>query len=89
MLLYIIAAEVLANFMNATKTVFLTQVILRWQKNADVEAIQSTSRRQKYKSSRQFSKNCIFLNIQLKGVENTLPPFKNLVIDPKIQSKKY
>ena len=26
----------------------------------------------------QFSKNCIFSNIQLKGVVNWLPPFKNL-----------
>ena len=26
----------------------------------------------------EFSKNCIFPNIQLKGVVNRLPPFKNL-----------
>ena len=36
------------------------------------------SRRQKWNSRRQFSKNCIFPNIQLKGVVNRLPPFKNL-----------
>ena len=44
-------------------SVFLTQVI---------------SRRQKWNLRRQFSKNCIFPNIQLNGVVNRLPPFKNL-----------
>ena len=59
-------------------SVFLTQIISRRQKNADVKVALSISRRQKWKSRRQFSKNCIFPNIQLKGVVNRLPPFKNL-----------
>ena len=58
--------------------VFLTQVISRRQKNADAKVALSISRRQKWNSRRQFSKNCIFLNIQLKGVVNRLPPIKNL-----------
>ena len=36
------------------------------------------SRRQKWNSRRQFSKNCILPNIQLNGVVNRLPSFKNL-----------
>ena len=39
---------------------------------------QMISRQQKWNSRWQFSKNCIFPNIQLKGVVNRLPPFKNL-----------
>ena len=63
-------------------------VISRRQKNADAKAVQSISRRRKWNSSRQFSKNCIFPNIQLKGVVNTWPPFKNLLIGSKVLSKK-
>ena len=51
--------------------VFLTQIISRWQKNADAKVVSSIS-------CRQFSKDCVFPNIQLKGVVNRLPPFKNL-----------
>ena len=47
-------------------------------KNADAKVVLSISRRQKWNLRRQFSKNCIFLNIQLEGVVNRLPPFKNL-----------
>ena len=60
-------------------TVFLTQIISRRQKNADAKVALSISRRQKWKSRRQFSKNCIFPNIQLKGVVNKLLRFKKLV----------
>ena len=59
-------------------SVMLTQIISRRQKNADAKVALSISRRQKWNSRRQFSKNCIFPNIQLKGVVNRLPPFKNL-----------
>ena len=58
--------------------VFLTQIFSRRQKNADAKVALSISRRQKWKSRRQFSKNCIFPNIQLKGVVNKLLQFKNL-----------
>ena len=58
--------------------VFPTQIISRRQKNADAKVVLSISRRQKWNSRRQFSKNCIFPNIQLKGVVNRLLPFKNL-----------
>ena len=61
--------------------VFLTQIISRLQKNADAKVVLSISRRQKWNLRRQFSKNCIFPNIQLKGVVNRLPPFKNLSDD--------
>ena len=57
---------------------FLTQIISRWQKNADAKVASSISRWQKWNSRRQFSKNCIFPNIQFKGVVSRLPPFKNL-----------
>ena len=57
-------------------SVFLTKIISRRQKNADVKVVQSISRRQKWNSRRQFSKNCIFPNIQFKGFVNRLPPFK-------------
>ena len=59
-------------------SVFLTQIISRRQKNADAKVVLSISRRQKWNSRLQFSKNCIFPNILLKGVLNMLPPFKNL-----------
>ena len=59
-------------------TAFLTQIISRRQKNADAKVVLSISSRQKWNSRRQFSKNYIFPNIQLKGVVNRLPPFKNL-----------
>ena len=58
--------------------VFLTQNISRQQKNANPKVVLSISRRQKWDSCQQFSKNCIFPNIQLKGVVNRLPPFKYL-----------
>ena len=58
-------------------TVFLTQIISRRLKNADAKVVLLISRRQKWNSPRQFSKNCIFPNIQL-GVVNRLPPFKKL-----------
>ena len=61
-----------------TYSVLLTQIISRQQKNADAKVVLSISRRQKWNSRRQFSKNCIFLNIQLEGVVNRLPPFKDL-----------
>ena len=61
------------------KTVILTQMILRQQKNADAKVALSISRWQKWKSRRQFSKNCISPNIQLKGVVNKLLRFKKLV----------
>ena len=48
------------------------------QKNADAKVVLSISSRQKWNSCWRFSKNCIFPNIQLKGVVNRLPPFKNL-----------
>ena len=60
------------------EAVFLTQIISRRQKNADAKVVLSISRGQKLNLCRQFSKNCIFPNIQLKGVINRLPPFKNL-----------
>ena len=59
-------------------TVFLTQIISRRQKNADAKVALSISRQQKWKSRRKFSKNCIFPNIQLKGVANKILLFKNL-----------
>ena len=59
-------------------SVFLTQIISRRQKNADAEVALSISHRQKWNSRRQFSKNCIFPNIQLNGVVNRLLQFKNL-----------
>ena len=59
-------------------SVFLTQIISRRQKNADAKVALSITRRQKWNSRRQFSKNCIFPNIQLNGVVNRLLPFKNL-----------
>ena len=58
--------------------VFLTQIISRRQKNADAKVVLSISCLQKWNLHQQFSKNCIFPNIQLKGVVNRLPPFKNL-----------
>ena len=58
--------------------VFQTQIISRRQKNADVKVVLSISHRQKWNSCRKFSKNCIFPNIQLKGVVDRLPRFKNL-----------
>ena len=58
--------------------VFLTQIISRRQKNFDAKVVQWISRRQKWNLRRQFSKSCIFANIQLKGVVNRLPPFKTL-----------
>ena len=54
--------------------VFLTQIISRQQKNADAKVALLISRRQKWNSHRQISKNCSFP----KGVVNRLPPFKNL-----------
>ena len=59
-------------------SVFQTQIISRRQKNADTKVALLISRGQKWKSRRQFSKNCIFPNIQLKGVANKLLQFKNL-----------
>ena len=59
-------------------TVFLTQIISHRQKNADAKVALLISRWQKWKLRRQFSKNCIFPNIQLKGVANKLLQFKNL-----------
>ena len=58
--------------------VLLTQIISCRQKNFDAKVVQWISRRQKWNSRRQFSKSCIFANIQLKGVVNRLPPFKTL-----------
>ena len=58
--------------------VFLTQIISHRQKNADAKVASSISHWQKWNSRRQFSKNCIFPNIQLKGVVNRSPLFKNL-----------
>ena len=58
--------------------VFLTQIISRQPKNANAKVALSISHRQKWKSRRQFSENCIFPNIQLKGVANKLLQFKNL-----------
>ena len=60
------------------RSVFLTQIISRRQKNADAKVVLSISYRQKWNLHQQFSKNCIFPNIQLKDVVNRLPPFKNL-----------
>ena len=62
----------------ADMTVFLTQIISRGQKNANAKVALSTSRRQKWKSRWQFSKNRIFPNIQLKGAANKSLQFKNL-----------
>ena len=59
-------------------SLFLTEIISRRQKNTDEKVALSISRRQKWNSRGQFSKNCIFPNIQLNGVVNRLPPFKNL-----------
>ena len=47
-------------------------------KNVDVKVVLSISRQQKWNSRLQFSKTYIFPNIQLKGVVNRLPQFKNL-----------
>ena len=57
--------------------VFLTQFISCQQKNTDANVV-LISCWEKWNLQRQFSKNCIFSNIQLKGVVNRLPPFKNL-----------
>ena len=65
-------------FAEIVNAVFLTEIISRRQKNADAKFVLSISRRQKWNSVRQFSKNFIFPNIRLKGVVNRLPPFKNL-----------
>ena len=51
-------------FQTNRPTDFLTQIISRRQKNADANVASSISRRQKCNSHRQFSKNCIFPNIQ-------------------------
>ena len=51
-------------FQTNRPTDFLTQIISRQQKNADANVASSISRRQKWNSHRQFSKNCIFPNIQ-------------------------
>ena len=59
-------------------TVFLTQIISRQRKNACAKNALSISRRQKWNVRWQFSKSCIFPNIQLNSVVNRLPPFKNL-----------
>ena len=48
------------------------------QKIADVKVALSTSHWQKWNSRQQFSKNCIFPNVQLKGIVNRLLPFENL-----------
>ena len=59
--------------------VFPNQITSGRQKNAQAKVVQSISRRQKWNSRQQFFlKNSIFPNIQLKGVVNRLPPFKNL-----------
>ena len=58
--------------------VFLTQIITRWQKNADAKVGLSISHWQKWILHWQYSKNCIFPIIQLKVVVNRLPLFKNL-----------
>ena len=47
-----------------SNSVFLTQIISRRQKNADAKLVLSISPRQKWNSRGQFSKNCIFPNIQ-------------------------
>ena len=47
-------------------------------KNVNAKVALSISRWQKWKLHQQFSKNCIFPNIQLKGVVNKLLQFKNL-----------
>ena len=60
------------------RSVFLTQIISRRQKNADAKVVLSISCLQKWNLRQQFSQNCIFPNIQLKDVVNRLPPFKNL-----------
>ena len=62
----------------ALTEVFLNQIISCQQKNANAKLVLSISCRQKWNSYWQFSKNCIFPNIHLKGVVNRLPPFKNL-----------
>ena len=69
--------------------VFLTQVILCQQKIADTKVVQSISCQQKWNLRWQFSKNCIFPNIQIKGVVNILPPFKNLIGSKILELKKY
>ena len=51
-------------FQTNRPTDFLTQIISRRQKNADANVASSISCRQKWNSHRQFSKNCIFPNIQ-------------------------
>ena len=61
-------------FRTKNQAVFLTQVILPRQKNVDAKVVQSISRWQKWNLRQQFSKNCIFPNIQIKGVVNILPP---------------
>ena len=59
-------------------TVFLTQMISHRQENAGAKVVYWISHWQKWNSRQQFSKNCIFPNIQLKGAVNRLPSFKNL-----------
>ena len=58
---YIIDLVAILTKLGMIIAIFLTQII---------------SRQQKWNSHRQFSKSCIFPNIQLKGVVNRLPPFK-------------
>ena len=59
-------------------TVFLTQIISRQQKKTNAKVVLLISRQQKWNSCQQFSKNCIFSNIQINSVVNRLTPFKNL-----------
>ena len=47
-------------------------------KNADTKVVLSISHWKNGIHISNFQKKCIFPNIQLKGVVNRLPPFKNL-----------
>ena len=60
------------------KQSFNSNSFMSAKKNADAKVALSISCRQKWNLHQQFSKNCIFPNIQLKGVVNRLPPSKNL-----------
>ena len=64
---------------HSTCTAFLTQFISHRQKNADAKVVLSISHWQKWNSCWQFSKNCIFPNIQLKSVAKQITSIQKLV----------
>ena len=59
-------------------TVFLTHIISHWQKMPKRKLYNGFHVDKIGIRVSKFSKNCIFPNIQLKGVVNRLPPFKSM-----------